>query len=42
MMDIGFKCWEVFFGFFSTPCRIIIEADKTGLYFFEPFVNGMA
>ena len=42
MMDIGFKGWEVFFGLFSAPCRIIIEADKTGISFFEPFVHSMA
>ena len=42
MMDIGCKRWEGFFGFFSTPCRLMIEADKTGLSFFEPFVHGMA
>ena len=42
MMDTGFKWWEGFFGVFSTPCRLMIEADKTGLSFFEPFVHGMA
>ena len=31
-----------FLRFFSTPCRLMIEADKTGLSFFEPFVHGMA
>jgi hypothetical protein len=42
MMDIGCKCWEGCFGFFSPPCRRRLEADKTGLSFFEPFVHGRA
>jgi len=28
--------------FFSPPCRRLLEADKTGLSFFEPFVHGRA
>lgn len=42
MMAIGCKCWEGCFGFFSPPCRRRLEADKTGLSFFEPFVHGRA